>query len=210
MEGLTMQDDPTTGTPNKMRVAIYARVSTIDKGQDTENQLAELRRYATAQGWEIKEFIDHVSGKHADRDAFQAMFTAAERREIDVVLFWSLDRFSREGVLPTLKHLERLTACGVGYRSFTEQYLDSCGMFKDAIISILATLAKQERVRISERTKAGLARAAAQGRRGGRPVHVFRRDLAQEMRSQGLSWREIGKRIGVPFATVRSALTSVQ
>jgi hypothetical protein len=50
-----------------------------------------------------------------------------------------------------LPHLNRLTKCGVGYRSFTEQYFDSCGAFKDALIAIIATVAKQERVRISQR-----------------------------------------------------------
>ena len=127
-----------------MKAAIYARVSTKDKGQDTENQLVQLRRYAEAQGWESVEFIDHETGKHADRDRFQAMFTAATRREIDVVLFWSLDRFTREGALPTLQHLNTLSGYGVGFRSFTEQYLDTCGIFRDAIIAILGTLAKQD------------------------------------------------------------------
>ena len=79
------------------------------------------------------------------------------------MLFWSLDRFSREGVFETLQYLQRLTAYGVGYRSFSEQYLDSCGMFRDAVISILAVIAKQERVRLSERTLAGLARALLKG-----------------------------------------------
>src|SRR5438045_8781175 len=97
------------------------------------------------------------------------MLAAASRREFDVVLFWALDRFSREGVYVTLQHLQSLTSYGVGYRSFTEQYLDSCGLFKDAVISILATIAKQERIRISERTIAGLQRARLQGRIGGRP-----------------------------------------
>jgi len=73
------------------------------------------------------------------------MFKAASQRKFDVLLFWSLDRLSREGVLETLQHLNRLTSHGVNYRSFTEQYFDSCGIFKDAVISILATVAKQER-----------------------------------------------------------------
>ena len=81
------------------------------------------------------------------------MMTAASRREFDLVLFWSLDRFSREGVLATLQYLQRLTSYGVGWRSFTEQYLDSCGIFRDAVLSILATIAAQERVRISERVR---------------------------------------------------------
>jgi DNA invertase Pin-like site-specific DNA recombinase len=72
-----------------------------------------------------------------------------------LVLFWSLDRFSREGVLETLQHLQKLTAYGVGWKSFTEQYLDSCGVFRHAVLSILATIAKQQRNRLSERTIAG-------------------------------------------------------
>jgi DNA invertase Pin-like site-specific DNA recombinase len=74
-----------------MKCAIYARVSTKDKGQDVENQLIQQRRYTTAQGWEITEFIDHETGKHANRPQFQALFAAASRREMDVVLVRSID-----------------------------------------------------------------------------------------------------------------------
>src|ERR1035437_5843580 len=89
-----------------MRIALYARVSTKDKGQDHENQLRELRALVTrkaSDGWAVAgEFVDRVSGKTADRPAFRRMFDAASRKEFDLVLFWSLDRFSREGVLETL------------------------------------------------------------------------------------------------------------
>ena len=80
-----------------------------------------------------------------------------------------MDRLPREGVLETLQHLNRLTTYGVGYRSFTEQYFDSCGIFKDAVIAIIATVAKQERLRISQRVKAELETARAKGQRLGRP-----------------------------------------
>ena len=80
--------------------------------------------------------------------------------------------FSREGVRETLNHLERLASYGVEYRSFTEQYLDSCGIFKDAVLGISATIAKQERVRLSERTLAGLERP--EGRPGGWPSACHR------------------------------------
>ena len=124
-----------------MRTALYARVSTKDKGQDTENQLSQLREFAKTQGWTITgEYVDRVTGKHSDREQFQKLFQDASQRKFDTVLFWSLDRFSREGVLETLNHLQRLSSYGVGYRSFTEQDLDSCGIFKDAVLSILATI----------------------------------------------------------------------
>src|SRR4030095_5191253 len=141
----------------EMRAALYARVSTKDKGQETENQLRQLREVAAAQGWTVPaEYIDSKSAKNGDREEFRRLFADASRRQFDVVLFWALDRFSREGVRETLNYLERLTAAGVGWRSFTEQYLDSCGIFKDAVLAILAVIAKQERIRLSERTIAGL------------------------------------------------------
>jgi DNA invertase Pin-like site-specific DNA recombinase len=186
-----------------MTVALYARVSTKDKGQDTENQLAQLRSFAATQGWTIvHEYIDRVTGKHSDREQFQRLFKDASQRKFDLVLFWSLDRFSREGVLETLNHLQRLSAHGVGYRSFTEQYLDSCGVFKDAVLSILATIAKQERIRLSERTLAGLEKARREGRVGGRPRAVVNRDRIERMHDEGLTMIEIADQMRVSSATV--------
>ena len=146
-----------------MIAALYGRVSTSDGRQDADNQLAELRRFAASQDWDVAgEYVDHESGKTGDRAHFRRLFKDAAQRKFDVVLFWSLDRFTREGALATLQYLNTLTNYGVGYRSFTEPYLDSCGMFREAIIAILGTIAKQERVRLSERVKAGLARARRQ------------------------------------------------
>src|SRR5205085_9845086 len=101
-----------------------------------------------------------------------SMFDAASKHQFDVLLFWSLDRLTREGVLPTLTYLNRLTAYGIAWRSYQEQYVDSLGPFGDAIVGLLAAIARQERLRISERTKAGLARAKAQGKVTGRPSIV--------------------------------------
>src|SRR5229473_646425 len=158
------------------------------KTKEVENQLRQLREFAAAQGWTIsREYIDHETGKTDDRAEFQAMFSDASQRKFDVLLFWALDRLSREGVLETLQHLNRLTSYGVGYRSFTEQYFDSCGIFKDAVIAIMATLAKQERVKRSERTKAGLERVRAAGKRLGRPTKLNGQHTAQiaALRAQG-------------------------
>src|SRR5712664_1609763 len=187
-----------------MKIALYARVSTKDKGQETENQLVQLREFASKQGWQIiREYIDRETGGTSDRVEFQEMFADASRRKFDLVLFWSLDRLSREGVLETLQHLNRLTACGVGYKSFTEQYLDSCGIFKDAVIGILATIAKQERVRLSERTKAGIAIARSKGRQIGRPkLNVTHAEIAR-LRTSGLSLRAIGRELGISEGSVR-------
>ena len=184
-----------------MKTALYARVSTKGGKQDCDNQLRQLREFCRKQGWEIvTEYVDRVSGKHGDREQFQKMFDAASRHEFDILLFWSLDRLSREGVLETLQHLQRLTSYGVGWRSFSEQYLDSTGVFRDAVIGILAAIAKQERVRLSERVLAGLQRARAQGRVGGRPVVRRERDkdakVIRQMRGEGSSYAEIAEELG--------------
>lgn len=187
-----------------MKIAIYARVSTKDKGQDTENQLVQLREFAAKQGWVIScEYVDRESGAKSDRAEFQRLFEDASRRKFDLLLFWALDRLSREGVLETLQHLNRLTSYGVAFRSFTEQYFDSCGIFKDAVIAIMATLAKQERVRLSERTKAGLAIARSKGRLIGRPRLKVQSSEIARLKASGLSLRAIGRQLGVSEGSVR-------
>ncbi len=79
----------------------------------------------------ITEYIDHETGSISTRAEFQKMLLHASQRKFDVLLFWALDRLTREGTLATLQYLERLTSYQVGYKSFTEPYLDSCGTFKD-------------------------------------------------------------------------------
>lgn len=192
-----------TWSMKPQRIVLYARVSTKDKGQDTRNQLAQLREFSARQDWAIvHEYIDHASGKSSEnRPEFKAMLTAASRREFDLVLFWSLDRFSREGVLGTLQHLQQLTSYGVGWKSFTEQYLDSCGVFRDAVLSILATIAKQERIRLSERTLAGLERARKEGRVGGRPRVVTDRRKVAALRAEGKSLGEIAEQMHLSKTT---------
>jgi Resolvase, N terminal domain len=132
--------------------------------------------------------VDHETGSTDDRAEFQSVFKDASQRKFDVLLFWALDRLSREGVLETLQHLSRLTGFGVGYRSFTEQSFDPCGIFKDAVIAIIATVAKQERVRISQRVRAGRDLASAKGRSLGRPRVAVDSLRIALLRGQGRSW----------------------
>lgn len=116
---------------------------------------------------------------------------------------------TREGALESLQYLNTLSSYGMGFLSFTEPYLDSCGIFKDAVIAILGTIAKQERLRIRERVRAGLNRARTQGTKSGKPIGrprvVFRRDVVIELRKEGHSWAEIAKRTGASVGSVRRA-----
>jgi DNA invertase Pin-like site-specific DNA recombinase len=180
-----------------MRVALLGRVSTSK--QENENQLGQLREFSATQGWEIvAEYVDTITGtgKKA-RTQFDAMMLAASQKRFDLVLFWKLDRFSREGVRKTLRHLQRLDDWGIGWRSFMEPYFDSCGMMRDVVISIAATLAAQEAITISERTKAGLERTRKAGTRLGRPGVNVDMKAVQRRQANGDSLRSIARSLRV-------------
>jgi DNA invertase Pin-like site-specific DNA recombinase len=190
-----------------VRVAIYARTSTDDGRQELSNQTRELNEYAKRMGWTVvAEYLDQVSGRKADRPELKKALAAGRKRKFDVLLFWSLDRLSREGVLKTLLILNELSSYGVKYRSLQEQWIDSLGAFSDAIIGILATVAKFEADRMSARVRTGLARAKSQGKVLGRPKAIVDRTKLATMREQGMSLREIALKTGKSAMTVQRIL----
>jgi DNA invertase Pin-like site-specific DNA recombinase len=156
-----------------MRVAIYARVSTDDKGQDPGNQLHELRAWVVNSGHALSgEYVDYESGRKSaeKRKRFAALFDEAAKRKFDCVLFWALDRFSREGMAQTIIHLQRLSSCGVAFHSYTEPHLATDNeLVRNILLALLSSLAKVEAQKISERTRAGMSRAKAKGIKIGRP-----------------------------------------
>ena len=194
-----------------MRIALYARVSTTDKGQDTENQLLQLREFCKSQGWVVAgEYVDQKTGRTSDREAFQSLFQDAYQKRFDLVLFWALDRFSREGATDTLQHLKNLSGYGVKWKSYTEQFIDSAGIFGEVIVSLLAVLAKQESVRRSERASAAYQKLVAQGRTDhlGRKRLVVDRDKIRAMAAGGSSTRAIAARLKVSHTSVHRIVQS--
>lgn len=176
-----------------MRAAIYARVSTFD--QEPENQLVELRRYAAARGWDVKEHVDHgISGAKERRPALDALLADAKRRRFDVLVVWRLDRLGRN-----LRHLivllEELQALGIAFVSLGEG-IDATTPAGKLQMHILGAIAEFEKARIAERVKAGLQRARAQGKRLGRP-----RKLPSATDVPGGSVREAARRWGVSKST---------
>jgi len=171
-------------------IAIYARVST--ELQDVNNQLTALRDYARALGGEIvEEYSDTASGRTANRPQFQRMLRDSAKNRFNLLLIWSLDRFSREGILNTLAYLEKLKQNGVAIKSLQEPWLDTRdeGM-GNLLIAIFSWVAEQERRRISERTKEGLRHAEGVGKRG--PDRKPRRKSGYYLR-----WAKSNKKTGV-------------
>ena len=189
-----------------IKVAIYVRVST-DR-QELQNQLSQLEEFVSKNSnWVIYgRYIETVSGTRQERPALEQLLEDARKRKFNVLLFWSLDRFSREGVLKTVLRLNELEAYGIKFVSYTESYLSSLGHFRDAIVALLAALAKQEQVRISERVKAGLARAKSRGVKLGRPRIELNCDEVLYLRKRGLSLRQIAKRLNCSKSKVWAIL----
>src|SRR5262249_15764289 len=185
-----------------MRIAIYARVSTDDKGQDPENQLRQLRQWCATGGHEIAhEYIDHESGRKGtnERKQFAALFEDAHTRKCDCVLFGAPARFPREGMVPAIMPLQRLASYGVGFHSYTEPHLATDNeLVRNILLALLASLAKVEAQKISERTQAGMARARAQGKRIGRPsiAPKLRQQIAERI-AAGQTPYAVAKALGI-------------
>ena len=154
-----------------MRIAIYARVSKNDETQDVGNQLKPLRDFAKALSGEvIDEYVDRASGGRSDREEFLRMLSDADKRNFDLIICWALDRLSREGILNTLGYLERFKRNGIALKSLKESWLDTRDKgISELLLAIFSWVAEQERKRISERVKAGLAKRKGEGKRLGRP-----------------------------------------
>lgn len=161
-----------------VKIAIYCRVSKDEKFEDhryqeTDNQLIPLRNYASSRGYEIyKEYIDRESGANPNRPSFKQMFKDAYMGYFKVILVWKLDRFSREPMLVVLSYIDQLKNRGVGVVSLTESWFDTTqeNPMTEVVLAILTWAAAEERRKISERTKAGIARRRNIGQwKGGRP-----------------------------------------
>jgi len=128
----------------------------------------------------------------------------ARSRRFDALVVWSVDRFSRGGAGSCFAALGQIDAAGVDFISVKENYLDTSGPFRDVLLAFAATVARMERDRLIERTKAGLARARAQGRVGGRPrKHLPLVEVALRMLDEGATYRDVQKRYGVSESTLR-------
>ena len=159
-----------------MKVAIYARVSTDDKGQDVENQLVILRNWANSLGYdEIIEYKDiGISGANSNRPNFIRMRMDARQNKFKGILIWSLDRFSREGISNTLAYIQDLDKYKVFLKSYQETWLNTSdeGMSR-LLLAIMSWTAEFERKRIAERIRAGIQRRKNLGNyKGGRPRKI--------------------------------------
>ena len=191
-----------------MRVIIYCRTSLGEDRQNVDNQKLPLSRYVKqrkSEGWNLIEtVIDRASGGKADRDGILRIMDMAHKRQFDILLVYSLDRLSREGISQTLRYLSILEANKVRFISYSEGYLNTLeGPFKELVVSLIGYLASVEREKIRTRIKEGLNRLKLEGKTLGRPrVDLEKITQAKYLRSQNMSYGTIAKEMNLTRARV--------
>lgn len=188
------------------RMAVYARVSTTNHGQDVTVQTRELEQFADARGWQMLEpYIDAgVSGTKDSRPALNRLMADAHKRRFDVVAVWRFDRFARS-VSHLLRALETFNALGIAFVSLSEQ-MDTTTPAGKMVFTVLGAVAELERSLIVERVRAGLRNARAKGKTLGRPKTVVDATRVAQLRASGASWRDVCIATGLSKGTAQRAV----
>jgi DNA invertase Pin-like site-specific DNA recombinase len=198
-----------------VRVALYARVSTPDKGQDPRVQTLELQEYCQCRGWTVAgEYVDvGISGTKEKRPELDRLMADAHRRRFDAVLCWKFDRFARS-VSHLLRALETFRSLGIDFISFSEQ-LDTSTPTGKMVFTVLGAVAELERSLIVERVRAGMRNARAKGKRIGRPPRTYlnpdaRRSIYEAHAMGGASLRQLAVRFRTSIGTVQRCIQLYQ
>lgn len=188
-----------------VRTAIYARVSTVNNGQDSSMQTRELHEYCARRGWKFAgEYVDEgISGTKDSRPELNRLMADAHRRRFDAVVVWRFDRFARS-VSHLLRALDNFKALGIEFVSLSEQ-VDTSTPTGKMVFTVLGAVAELERSLIAERVKAGLRNARAKGKRLGRPRVAVDAARIGALRAHGRSWREITAELGISKGSAQRA-----
>ena len=188
-----------------IRVALYARVSTSNHGQDVTLQTRELEEFIAYRGWQFAgEYVDlGISGSKVRRPELDRLMADAHRHQFDAVIVWKFDRFARS-VSHLLRALETFQELEIDFVSLSES-LDTSTPAAKMVFTVLGAVAELERSLIVERVKAGLRNARAKGKRLGRPRVILDVYRIAELRQEGHSWPQIAKHLGCGLGTVYRA-----
>jgi len=188
------------------RCAFYLRVST--DAQTVDVQRPDLDRLATARDFSVVATYEETASGAKARPRLDALIADARRGHFDVVCVWALDRIGRSmaGNIATVLELDRL---GVRVVSVREDWLDTAGPVRSLLLAIFSWVAEQERARLVERTRAGIAAARRRGAQIGRRRRYVDVDRARALLDDGQSFRAVAKMLEVGVATLHRALERV-
>lgn len=190
-----------------MKAALYLRTST-DR-QHTDNQRPAVLRLAEARGFEVVRVFEEQMSAVKQRPQWEALKAAAHRGEFTAIVVYAIDRLGRS-MIGNVQEILGLDRLGVETVSVREPWLDTGGPVRTLLIAILSWVAEEERRQIASRSKLGVERARAEGKRIGRPPVPVDVELALRLKAEGLSVRVIARQLGVPKSTVHKALVAVQ
>lgn len=194
----------------KTAVAIYARVSTLNAGQDPSMQTRELTEYCARRGWELAGvYVDSgISGATDSRPELNRLMDDAHKRKFSVVAVWKFDRFARS-VWHLLRALETFRALGIEFVSLTEQ-VDTTTPMGKMIFTVLGSVSELERGLISERCKAGIRNARAKGKRIGRPpLRKFSQEESERIRVARQKDRASVRQLAIRHQTTRYIINKI-
>ena len=197
-----------SNTKLAIRAALYARISTLNHGQDPEVQLRELREFCQRRGFAIAhEYVDKgISGSRERRPALDKLLADCRKRLVDAVVVYRYDRFARS-LRQLVNSLEEFRALDIEFISLHEG-VDTSTPNGRLVFGIFASIAEFERELIRDRVRSGLAAARAKGKRIGRPRVAVDVRRIESLRRQGRSWAEITRETGISKGTAQRAQAS--
>lgn len=187
------------------RAAIYARVSTLNHGQDPQMQVNELKEYCQRRGWAVAgEYIDRgVSGSKEKRPQLDNLMRDCRQRKIDAVVVYRFDRFARS-LRQLVNSLEEFKSLGVEFLSLHEQ-VDTSTPGGRLVFNIFGSIAEFERSLIAERVRSGIAHARSKGVRLGRPEVAVDVPIVRKLRAEGIGWKKIATQLKSGKGTILRA-----
>jgi DNA invertase Pin-like site-specific DNA recombinase len=204
--GMTSTKQSSSKRP--IRAALYARISTLNHGQNPEVQLGELREFCQRRGFTIAhEYVDiGICGSREQRPALDKLIADCRKRIVDAVVVYRYDRFARS-LRQLVNALDEFRSLGIDFISIHEG-VDTSTPNGRLIFGIFASIAEFERELIRDRVRSGLAAAKARGKRVGRPRVAVDVRRIESLRLQGRSWAEITRETGTSKGTAQRAQAS--
>lgn len=201
-------DSSPQGDPSVHRVALYARVSTLN-GQNPEMQLRELHEYCIRRAWQVAgEFVDRgISGAKERRPELDRLLIQCRRRMVDAVIVYRYDRFARS-LRQLVNALEEFRALGIEFVSLHEG-VDTSTPNGRLVFGIFASIAEFERELIRDRVRSGIASARSRGKRLGRPRVIVDASRIASLRDQGRSWAQITAELAISKGSAQRAVAGL-
>jgi DNA invertase Pin-like site-specific DNA recombinase len=195
------------GPSSLRRAAIYVRVSS--DAQTTDCQYPEIERLVRARGYTLVATYEEQSSAAKRRPEYERMMRDAKKGAFNVLVIWAIDRFGRS-MIANMNDVLELDRVGVEVVSVRETWLDTGGPVRNLLVAIFSWAAEQERNRLIERTKVGLAAARRRGARIGRPRARIDHDDLLELHEQGWSVARIAAHMKVGTSTVQRRLVQLR